>query len=163
MLLHTLWCSDAFSSPRTRKEPGFVAAAGTRTSTLIAVRSERHRSAMTTVLEANSEYQTLKSTNQSDHLINPPRPPKVIAFPFHPLRSPKPLQSPFDNFRSPLISTHTGSHLHSLQVIHWTWPFRTLWTYLTTSCLSWPLKSPQPPQTSYWTSDNTYYMSWSRI
>ena len=107
---------------------------------------------------SNSGYQTLKSTNQSDHLINPPRPPKVIAFPFHPLRSPKPLQSPFDNFRSPLISTHTGS-LHSLQVIHWTWPFRTLWTYLTTSCPSWPLKSPQPPQTSYWTSDNTYYSS----
>ena len=42
---------NAFSSPRTRKEPGFVAAAGTRTSTLIAVRSERHRSAMTTVPE----------------------------------------------------------------------------------------------------------------
>ena len=61
---------------------------------------------------SNSGYQTLKSTNQSYHLINPPRPPKVIAFPFHPLRSPKPLQSPFDNFRSPLISTHTGS-LHS--------------------------------------------------
>ena len=55
---------SAFSSPRTRKEPGFVAAAGTRTSTLIAVRSERHGSAMTTVPEALFILVNIKALNK---------------------------------------------------------------------------------------------------